>query len=121
MGVMARSGGGHGAARTAVENGEAGYQAVRPGDTSVEGMREKARFVLAEMERRMGILGVDWVHATTTQVYTVFDIHPFLAEDIVRRGAVPAGLLWHFARPPVVGLDFEMDLRGVDHEFVLRG
>jgi hypothetical protein len=22
------------------------------------------------------------------------------------------GLNWHFARPPVMGLDFEMDLRG---------
>jgi hypothetical protein len=26
---------------------------------------------------------------------------------------------WHFARPPVQGLDFEMDVRGVAHEFVI--
>jgi hypothetical protein len=25
-------------------------------------------------------------------------------------------LTWHFARPPVQGLDFEVDVRGVAHE-----
>jgi hypothetical protein len=28
-------------------------------------------------------------------------------------------LTWHFARPPVQGLDFEMDVRGVAQEFVI--
>ena len=56
---------------------------------------------------------------TAAQVYTIFDIHPFLAEEIVRRGASPGGLTWHFARPPVKGLDFEMDVRGLAHEFVI--
>lgn len=92
---------------------------VRLGDTSPQGLTEKARFVLGEMERRMAILDVGWEHATATQLYTVFDIHPLLAEEIVQRGAAGAGLTWYFARPPVVGLDFEMDLRGVDRELVL--
>jgi hypothetical protein len=26
---------------------------------------------------------------------------------------------WHFARPPVQGLDFEVDVRGVSHELVI--
>lgn len=103
--------------------GGTSYEAgiVRAGDTSPDGMREKARFVLAEMERRMAALGVSWQHATTTQLYTVFDIHPFLADELVARGATPAGLTWYFARPPVVGLDFEMDLRGLEQELVLDG
>jgi len=46
-------------------------------------------------------------------------VHPFLAEEIARRGAMPAGLSWHFARPPVEGLDFEMDVRGVARELVI--
>ena len=83
------------------------------GDQSPDGMREKARFVLGAMERRMAALGFGWADVTATQVYTIFDIHPFLADEIVRRGAMPAGLTWHFARPPVQGLDFEMDVRGV--------
>ncbi len=86
---------------------------IRPGDTSPEGMREKAIHVLGEMERRMNILDVGWQHATATQVYTVHDLHPFLADGMVQRGAVPAGLTWYYARPPVTGLEFEMDVRAV--------
>ncbi len=92
---------------------------VRPGDVSPEGLREKARWVLSEMERRMGALGFGWLEVATTQLYTVHDVHPFLADEIVRRGAARGGLTWHFARPPVVGLDYEMDCRGVPRERLL--
>ena len=47
------------------------------------------------------------------------DIHSFLADEIVRRGAAVAGLTWYYARPPVVGLDYEMDVRGVPVERVV--
>jgi hypothetical protein len=93
--------------------------AVRLGDTSPEGLREKARFVLAEMERRMAALGFGWADTTAAQAYTIFDLHPFLAEEIVARGAARHGLTWHFNRPPVEGLDFEMDCRGVSSERVV--
>jgi hypothetical protein len=43
-------------------------------------------------------------------------LHPFLADEIVRRGAALHGLTWHFARPPVAGLDYEMDCRSVPME-----
>ena len=86
---------------------------VRHGETSPGAMREKAIFVLGEMERRLKLLGFGWAHTTATQVYTVHDLHPFLADEIVRRGAAGSGLTWHFARPPVVGLEYEMDCRGV--------
>jgi hypothetical protein len=89
---------------------------VRPGDTSPEGLREKAAFVLGEMERRLGLLGFAWKDTTASQLYTVYDIHPFLAETIVARGAAHHGLTWHFCRPPVQGLDYEMDCRGVASE-----
>ena len=67
----------------------------------------------------MTALGVGWGDATTTQLYTIFDIHSFLADDFVVRGAVPAGLTWHYARPPVEGLDLEIDVRGVMRELVI--
>jgi hypothetical protein len=92
---------------------------VRLGDQTPDGMREKARFVLGEMERRMTALGFGWADITTTQVYTVYDIHPLLADEIVRRGAADAGLTWHYARPPVQGLDYEMDVRGLSRELVI--
>jgi hypothetical protein len=92
---------------------------VRLGDTSADGLREKARFVLGEMERRMAALGFGWRDTTAAQVYTVHDLHPFLADEIVKRGAAHAGLTWHYCRPPVVGLDYEMDCRGVAAEEVV--
>jgi hypothetical protein len=89
---------------------------VRYGETGPDAMREKACFVLGEIERRLGLLGFGWGSTTATQAYTVHDLHPFLADEIVRRGAARAGLTWHFARPPVHGLEFEMDCRGVASE-----
>ena len=41
------------------------------------------------------------------------------AEEIVRRGAARHGLTWHYNRPPVIGLDYEMDCRGVAMERVV--
>lgn len=89
------------------------------GDVSPEGLRKKAQFVLAEMERRMSALGFDWAAASATQVYSVHDIHPFLADELVRRGAMHHGLTWQFCRPPVQHLEYEMDCRGVASEIVL--
>ena len=98
--------------------GSYGQFVVRPGDTSADGLREKARAVLGEMERRMALLGFAWRDTTATQLYTVHDIHAHLADEIVRRGAARHGLDWHFCRPPVIGLDYELDCRGVHVERV---
>ncbi len=92
---------------------------IRPGDTTPAGLRAKADYVLAEMERRMAALGVGWAETTAVQAYTVHDLHPFLAEAIVAPGAAPLGLTWQFCRPPVAGLDYEMDCRGVTVERVI--
>ena len=92
---------------------------IRRGDQSPEAMREKARFVLGVIEQRMTALGFAWADVTATQIYTIFDIHPFLRDELLRRRANPGGLTWHFARPPVQGLDFETDVRAVPRELVI--
>ncbi|QDP20828.1 hypothetical protein [Bradyrhizobium cosmicum] len=101
--------------------GKANYRdhTVRLGDTSPEGMLEKAKYVLGEMERRMSAFGGSWRDTTGVQVYTVHDIHPFLASELGRRGAARHGVTWYFNRPPVVGLDYEMDCRCVHSERVI--
>jgi hypothetical protein len=88
-------------------------------DISAAGMRAKAKHVLEVMEARMGALGFGWANTTDVQVYTVHDIFDFLPDEIVRRGAARNGATWHFARPPVIDLEFEVDCRGVDCERVL--
>jgi hypothetical protein len=92
---------------------------VRLGDVTAAGIREKVRFVLGEMERRMAALGFTWQETTATQIYTVHDIHPFLVDEIVRRGAAQSGVTWHYNRPPVVDLEYEMDCRGVSIERIV--
>lgn len=92
---------------------------VRLRDTSPEGLREKVEFVAAEMERRLQALGFGWADAVSTQAYTVQNIGHLAGEVLAARGAAAAGLTWHYARPPVIDLEFEMDVRGAAREIVL--
>jgi hypothetical protein len=92
---------------------------IRYNDTSPEGLREKVEAVLGEMERRLSALGFSWADAVTTQAYTVQNIGHLVGEAITARGGCAGGLVWTYARPPVVGLEFEMDVRGAAREIVL--
>ena len=100
--------------------GKANYQdhIVRFGDTSPAGMQDKAKWVLAEMERRMSAFSGNWSQTTAVQLYTVQDIYSFLESELGRRGVFRNGLTWHFDRPPVVNLEYEMDCRRVHIEHV---
>lgn len=92
---------------------------VRYGDTSPEALREKVLFVIGEMARRLTLLGLSWADATSTQAYTVQNIGHLVGPELARRGAMPGGLVWGYDRPPVIGLEFEMDVRAVARELVL--
>ena len=63
-------------------------------------------------------LGFNWADTIATQLYTVHNIHHVMAGEIARRGAALSGLDWHFNRPPVQDLEFEMDCRAVYVEYV---
>ena len=94
---------------------------VRHGDTSPEAMREKARFVMGVMQDRMRALGGSWSRITALDVYTALPIHG-LVEDELLAVAGPAaihGVRWYPSRPPIQGLEFELDMRGVAREVAL--
>jgi hypothetical protein len=101
------------------EEGPYEKKTVRFGETSAEAMQEKTRFVVAEIGRRLSQLGFQWRDVTATQVYTVYDVHTFFAEEVIKPGAGRHGTTWHFARPPVDALAFEMDCRSVLNERVV--
>jgi hypothetical protein len=94
---------------------------VRYRDLSSDGLREKVRFTVGEMENRLSAFGFTWKDTTAVQAYTVHDFHPFMSDELARRGAARSGVSWHFARPPVIDLEYEMDCRRVMRETVIEG
>jgi hypothetical protein len=92
---------------------------VRYRDLSPAGLEEKVRFTAGQMKNRLGALGFGWKDTTAVQAYTIHDFHPVMQEELVRHGAVRSGLTWHFARPPVIDLEYEMDCRRVLREMVI--
>ncbi len=104
-------------ARGGVEN--YAQRTVRYRDTSLEGMREKVRFVVELMAARLAALGFSWQDAISTQAYTVHGIGALVGPEIAGRGAASGGVSWFLAAPPVVDLEFEMDVRGAGREIVI--
>ena len=94
---------------------------VRRGETSADALREKTRFVMGLMAGRLQGLGVDWAHVSVTEVYTVHSICSILASEIIRPlgKAAAHGITWHYSRPPIVTIEYEMDLRGCYREIML--
>lgn len=92
---------------------------VRRGDISPHALLEKATYVLDVMEERLRGLGANWNGVTTVDVYTVHPLEPSLRDLILRRigPAARHGITWHVSRPPVIEIEFEMDLRGVAKEW----
>ena len=108
-----------GAGEVRAKGGSYAERIVRFNDTSPAGMREKVACVIEEMERRLAPLGFSWADVTTTQAYTVQDIGPLVGEMLDARGAMRGGLVWHYAWPPVIGLEYEMDVRSTAREIIL--
>jgi len=94
---------------------------VRHGETTPDAMRDKARFVLNVMQQRMQALGAAWSGVTTIDVYCAHPIHDLAVEEILPRAGAAAvhGVRWFPSRPPIQGLEFEVDLRGVRREVVV--
>lgn len=94
---------------------------VRRGETSDEAMRDKARCVLDHISRRVTGLGVSLEDVRVVNVYTIRNIFAFLQDELISRQGAAArhGVRWHFARPPIQGLEFEMDVRSGGMELVL--
>jgi hypothetical protein len=78
----------------------------------VQGLPNKVAWVLDMMEKRMrGLGGFGFTQASAVQVYTV---HRFPVELVAQRAG--SAIVWHYCRPPIEGLEFEMDARSVSLE-----
>lgn len=88
---------------------------VRPGEISPDALRQKAGTVMAVMQERLYGLGAGWEATTAVNIYTEQPVESFLVDGILKPMGQAAlhGVHWHFSRPPIEDLVFEMDLRGV--------
>lgn len=93
---------------------------VALGDISPAGLAVKARFVMDLMEARLHGLGVDWPQVGTVNVYTAHSLTPLLPEIVLGRigSASIHGATWHFSRPPIEEIEYEMDLRRTHVELI---
>jgi hypothetical protein len=94
---------------------------VRAGDTSPEAVREKNEAVINILDQRLVSLEKSWSQVTAVTVYTVHDVHPFVEDGIHSKlgAASLRGLEWQYARPPLIDIEYEMDLRGLGREVYL--
>ena len=92
---------------------------VRLGDVSLDGLRDKVRYVVERMEGRL---------AAPRLRLGRCDLHPGVhgarhrlrsSATMLSRGAAREGLTWHYCRPPVVDIEFEMDVRATAAEIVI--
>ncbi len=100
------------------EGGRFPEDVVRYGDTSAQALLEKANYVLATMERRMDALGVRWTEASMVQSYSAHDLFDFLTRQVVSRVS-GGGIVMHYCCPPVVGWEYEMDVKGISRTEIL--
>jgi hypothetical protein len=97
------------------------HEVVRKCESSVDAMIEKARFVIDVIDARVRGLGAGWHEVTGVNVYTVHDLSPiFASQALLRIGYSNHGVTWHYTRPPIVNIEYEMDVRGCMREIVLK-
>lgn len=93
---------------------------VAEGDTSPSGMQQKLAWVLGAVTDRIAELGFAWTDTTHVELYAAHDIPGALAALAgLSTGAVAHGVRRHFGRPPVVGLELELEGRAVLREEIV--
>ena len=87
---------------------------VRYGETSADAIEEKVLFVLDVMEKRLTGLGLSWSDARMINVYTKHPVDGLVTEAILKCAGSSGlhGLHLFPTVPPVVNIEFEMDVKG---------
>jgi hypothetical protein len=92
---------------------------VARGDVSPDGLRQKAAFVVKALREQVESLGAQWGAITGAQVYTVHSLEPLISSVFADNGLTDVGLTLFPSYPPVLGLEFEVDVRSVTRELFI--
>jgi hypothetical protein len=73
------------------------------------------------LSARMDELGVRWKDATKIQLYGIDDVQGLLVDHVLRQLGPAAihGIHWFPSRPPIEGLNLEIDVRSAGTELIL--
>jgi hypothetical protein len=97
-----------------------GVSIIAPGDVSPAGMQTKLAHVMSVVTGRLAELGFDWRNATHVELYAAEEIPGAMATLAAKAtGAMLRGVRWHYGRPPVVGLEVELEARAVAREVIV--
>lgn len=98
-----------------------GGNIVAMGDDSPEGMRDKLGYVIGSVGDRLAELGFGWGDATHVELYSGVEIPGALGTLAARAaGSLPRGVRWYHGRPPVTGLEVELEARAVLREEIVE-
>jgi hypothetical protein len=88
---------------------------VQEGDTSAAGMQAKAAYVLRLVEPLLRAFAVSIQDINQLCLYTIHEAHAIIRDQLLPLiGPVAQyGLHWHYSRPPIRGVEFEIDLRSI--------
>ena len=94
---------------------------VRFGEVSSSALVEKADFVMDVMEKRLAGFDLSWEHCRTINVYTKHPIEGPVLESLRRRVGESSihGIHLYNTAPPVIDIEFEMDVKGPAWELTL--
>ena len=94
---------------------------VRPNETSPDAVEEKIKVVMKVMQQRLTGLLTGWEDVSSISIYTVIPLHSLLVDTVLKPVGPAAlqGVNWFYGKPPISGLDYEMDVRGVRKELIL--
>jgi len=94
---------------------------VAPNNVTPDGLRQKTQCILEVIAHHIAELHASWAQATTINLYTIHDLHPTITSLVVPAigAASGVGITWHHARPPVSGLEIEIDAWAVEREEII--
>ena len=96
-------------------------KAIADGDTGPAAMQQRARFTIDTVGATLAKLGVSWQDTTQVAFFHAHDIpdlwEPKLLGSIGE--ALSRGVLVYRARPPIAGLEVELEARAVRQEIVV--
>jgi hypothetical protein len=100
---------------------EGAVQIVARGDTTPDGIRRKTECIVEVLGRHLAEMSLGWQAASAINLYAVHEMRAALAEVLLPAlgSAAHCGITWHYSRPPVTGLEVEIDARATRTDLII--